>query len=59
MIYFYEHLLDKGINKLKSKAEFVENISPCLKMFQDEIPQSRMSRAYIFLAATAGMRLLE
>jgi hypothetical protein len=51
--------IDKGINKLKSKQEFVEKISPCLKMLQDEIPADRMSRAYIFLAATAGMRLLE
>jgi len=28
-------------------------------MLQEEIPKERMSRAYIFLAATAGMRLLE
>lgn len=50
---------DDGIDKLKSKAEFIENISPCLETLQEEIPQDRMKRTYIFLAATAGMRLLD
>lgn len=50
---------DKGIDKLTSKAEFIEKISPCINELQKLIPESRMKRAYIFLAATAGMRLLE
>ena len=53
------NFLDKGIDKLDSKEEFIDKVSPCLKAMENEIPQDRMSRAYLFLAATAGMRLLE
>lgn len=52
-------LIDNGIDKLKSKAQFIEDIEPCILSLKAEIPENRMSRTYIFLAATAGMRLLE
>lgn len=51
--------LDNGLDKIKSKEEFIQKYSNCIKKAQDAIPDDRKSRAYLFLAATAGMRLLQ
>ena len=56
-ILFY--LKDSGIDKIKSQTEFIDKFSTCLNKAQTEIPENRKSRTYLFLAATAGMRLLE
>jgi len=50
---------DNGIDKIKSKQELIEKYSPCVSKAHEKIPQDRKRRTYIFLAATAGMRLLD
>ena len=50
---------DKGIDKVKSREEIAENFGDCISQAKARVPDDRKSRCYIFLAATAGMRLLE
>lgn len=50
---------DNGISTYKNDSEVKENFSPCIQNAKSIIPNTRLSRTYIFLAATAGMRLLE
>ena len=48
----------KGIDKIKSDNDS-EGIKDCVKFAISKIPTDRHSRTYIYLAATAGMRILE
>jgi hypothetical protein len=50
---------DTGLDKIKSQSELIKRYSKCIQLAEDTIPADRKKRAYIFLAATAGMRLLE
>ena len=49
---------DNGIDKIKSKEDLIQKFSKCINESQARVPHDRKSRCYIFLAATAGMRLL-
>lgn len=53
------YLKDNGIDKIKSKSELISKFKACIEKADSEIPEDRKSRSYLFLAATAGMRLLE
>jgi hypothetical protein len=57
----YRKLLfkDNGIDKIRSKDELESKFSKCVQKASAQVPQNRKNRTYIFLAATAGMRLLE
>jgi hypothetical protein len=49
---------DNGLDKIESQNELIQKYSNCLNQAENIIPNERKSRTYIFLAATAGMRLL-
>ncbi|CAF0780681.1 unnamed protein product, partial [Brachionus calyciflorus] len=48
-----------GIDKLTSKDNTILYFNDCLQNASKVIPHERKNRAYIILAATAGMRLLD
>ncbi|CAF0751002.1 unnamed protein product [Brachionus calyciflorus] len=48
-----------GIDKLNSKNDVILYFYDCLQKSSKLIPNDRKDRAYIILAATAGMRLLD
>lgn len=50
---------DGGLNQIKNRQDLEKKFSTCISKAKDIIPVKRQSRAYIFLAATAGMRLLD
>jgi Golgi nucleoside diphosphatase len=50
---------DNGLDKIKSKQDLINKYSNCIQIAQETIPNDRKNRTYLFLAATAGMRLLE
>jgi hypothetical protein len=48
-----------GIDKIGSLDQATLYFDPCLRLARKQIPDARKSRAFIALAATAGMRLLK
>lgn len=50
---------DKGIDKINDKQELIKSFKNCIQKAYEKVPNERKNRTHIFLAATAGMRLLE
>jgi golgi apyrase len=50
---------DNGIDKINNKDDLVTKFKKCISKAEERVPKERKSRTYIFLAATAGMRLLQ
>jgi Golgi nucleoside diphosphatase len=50
---------DQGIDKINDKQELITSFKNCIQKAHEKVPHDRQKRTYIFLAATAGMRLLE
>jgi Golgi nucleoside diphosphatase len=48
----------KGIDKIRNESD-LGGIKNCVEFATNNITKDRHNRAYIYLAATAGMRLLE
>ena len=47
------------LDTVKNESEIAEQFDSCIEQAMEVIPADRVHRTYIFLAATAGMRLLE